>query len=739
MGVVFRAQRCDGTFEQTVAIKLIPAPITGELAQAMFDRERRHLAKLEHPNIARIIDAGVTDDGVPYYVMEFIDGIAIDESLKDKPRRVVLAFFLSLCDAVAYCHRSMIVHGDIKPANVLVADQRVRLLDFGIGRLIEETDGMESRKRLRAYSPGFASPEQMTGEPIGVASDIYSLGALLSRLLASSRGPKQSRDLQAIAAKCMRQQPGERYSSVEALQSDLRNHLSHLPVAARKPSRLYQARKFVRRNAVLTTAASFVVAALSIGLGLALWQYQAARTEAERSRQVTGFLTSLFERADPYVSGERDATLREVVDDAAVRIDTELSQLPDVQSEVKSLIGDAYYGIGEFDKAFELHREALAYWTDREKRPHIEIVRALNALGNDYRERGDYETAIKLHRDAIAQLEAMNLANSLDAWESWTRLGASLKELQPIEGTNASLRAHEINLALRPGDKAAIARSLGQIASGFRAQDKIEESAQYHELALEVADANDERLAPDIISIRCNLALDYGTLGRYGEAYDEQRLCIDLATTRLGRRHPWRVYYLSNLGALDLRLGRLAEAEESYLEAISIAEEKLPPKSIGRLAAEINYASVLWQSGRGHQAARNLGDILGRMEESYGGQHASSQRVRSLLGRVMLSQGHAGEAEELIVDSLSGLTGAWRSDALLWLAEAKLARGEREAAADHARESLLLRQSDAKYPKWQIAEAEGALGQATANEELIAKASRIFREALPPNHFRRQD
>ncbi len=182
MGVVFLAERSDGAYEQSVAIKFTPRFVRSEHSRVLFDRERAHLARLEHPNIARIIDAGVTEDETPYYIMEYVDGERIDHFAGGLPERKRLLLFLQLCDAVAYCHRSLIIHGDIKPGNVLVSDSRVRLLDFGIGHLLDEAEPNEALADVHAFSPDYAAPEQREGDHPSIQSDIYSLGTLLQKL-----------------------------------------------------------------------------------------------------------------------------------------------------------------------------------------------------------------------------------------------------------------------------------------------------------------------------------------------------------------------------------------------------------------------------------------------------------------------------------------------------------------------------------------------------------------------------
>ena len=736
MGIVYRADRADGTFEQSVAIKVIPASIASETARVLFDRERQNLARLEHPNIARIIDAGVTENATPYFVMEFIDGERIDSALQSQSagRRQVLDCFMQLCDAVAYCHRSMIVHGDIKPENVMIADGRVRLLDFGIGRLLDEVDKRADVSTPHAYSPGFSAPEQEDGATPTIQSDIYSLGAVLKLLLSRFSA---SADTQAIVASCLATDPADRYDSVVSLRADLRNHIAHHPVSVRKPTPAYRAGRFVRRNKLLVGATLAVLAALGAGLTIAIWQHDAARQQALRAEEISAFLTSLFEQADPVVAGEQETTLREIVDVAASRLETELHATPDVRTELTQLLGNAYFGIGDFDRSLELHQEALLRWQSAETGPSLNIVRALNAVGADWSRRGDYLTAEAFHRQSLDQLRALQLEESIHAADTWTQLGTSFMQTDPSAAREAMLTAHEINLRVRPQDKGAIARSIAGVASGYRAERNIEESLRYHQQALALALDNDELLAPEVLTIRCNLALDLGTLGRHVDALAAQSECIDLTEKRFGPEHPGNVANLNNLGSLQLRVGDLAAAERTYVRALAIAESQLPPKSLDRLAAEINYSVVLWHSGQTTAAESRLDGLLPRMEMSVGSTHAASGRVRTLLGRLVLARGDADSAIELIESSLPGLIPSWRADALLWLAESWIVAGDPAAAAQLAEESIKLRESIPHFTDWQIAESRWVLGVASGDEQLSAAALQLFEDKLPPKHFRR--
>ena len=734
MGVVYLAERCDGAYEQAVAVKFMPKFVSSEASRAMFEQERAHLARLEHPNIARIIDAGVASDQSPYFIMEYVDGERIDRAVRDLPLDERLSLFLQLCDAVAYCHRSLVVHGDIKPGNVMVADGRTRLLDFGIGRLLSEQQVSPEVEGVRAFSPDFGAPEQRAGELPGVQSDVYSLGALLHLLVEEC----ETVDLKAIIEKCLQFEPSSRYRSIDLLQRDIVATLDHYPVSARQQTRAYRTRKFIRRNRLLVASTAIVILGLGTGLSIATWQYSVAKTEALRSHQVASFVKSLFERAGPYNSGEGDVTLLQLMEDARQRLPTELPDAPDVRTEVEQLIASGYYGIGDYDTSFEIRQNALAYWQMHRDAPHLTIVGALNDLGDEHTARGEYDAAAALHREAIEQLRQLDMESSLESWHSWTRLGTSLSRKDPQGSLDVMQRAHEINLKLRPSDDSALARSLANIAFGLRATGDHAAAAEISEQAIALADANGERLATDIIDTRCNLALDYSRLGLGDKARSALRECIALGKERLGPDHPDLVAKYNNLGAMELSVGRLREAEVPLEEAVALATRVLPETSLYRIAAEINYSILLLQSGRSSLAEPLARRALLSMEKTLGASHAAAGRARTVLARIVLATGDPEQSLGLLETSLDSLSGVWRADALLWMAEAKLAVDARDEAAGFARESLAMREQTEGTAEWQIAEASWVLANATFDGSLRdASASRLD-VLLPAEHLRRR-
>jgi non-specific serine/threonine protein kinase/serine/threonine-protein kinase len=327
MGEVYRARRIDAAYEKEVAIKLVPGGSHASFVLHRLHAERQILADLEHPNIARLLDGGATEDGSPYLVMELVDGKPIDEHVEERglPVRIRLDLFREVCAAVSYAHQRLVVHRDLKPGNILVtADGKVKLLDFGIAKLLQPAEPgpgpMPTRTMMQVLTPGFASPEQVLGKPITTSSDVYSLGVVLYLLLtgrspyrstletaesaireicdtdpvppsaAASTSAGQSRerlgsDLDAIILRALRKEPDRRYVSVDQFSEDIRRHLDGLPVLARGDRFSYRAGKFLRRHKLEMTAAGLLAATLVGATIFSLREARIAALERERAER----------------------------------------------------------------------------------------------------------------------------------------------------------------------------------------------------------------------------------------------------------------------------------------------------------------------------------------------------------------------------------------------------------------------------------------------------------------------
>jgi serine/threonine-protein kinase len=414
MGVVYLAERADGEYTLEVAIKLLShAALLQPEALLRLKLEREILARLNHPNIARLLDGGTTADGLPYLVMEYVDGERLDVWCKRRapPVEERLVLFLAICDAVAYAHRNLVVHRDLKPANVLVtADDAPKLLDFGIAKLLAADASALTEEGARPMTPRYASPEQVLGKPVTTLSDVYSLGVVLYELLTDTtpygdaistplslpqviceRDPPPPSaqklalrgDLDAITMRALRKAPEARYASVEALAEDLRAYLDGRPVAARHGERWYRARRFAQRHwRALATAAAvlLLVAGFVARLNIELAQTALERDKAQR---VVAFFGDLFQVADPSEARGSTITVREVLERGARALDADTTLEPAVRAAMLEIIGTVNRRLGLLKQAEPLLERSVALRADLEPAGRVHALSALAALRID--------------------------------------------------------------------------------------------------------------------------------------------------------------------------------------------------------------------------------------------------------------------------------------------------------------------------------------------------------------------
>ncbi|HEY4368527.1 MAG TPA: protein kinase [Steroidobacteraceae bacterium] len=386
MSSVWLAERDDGVIKRKIALKLPHWWALSKLTDRAV-QERDILASLEHPNIARLYDAGITVDGRPYLALEFIEGRPIDDYCRERQldtrARVELA--IQVIRAVAYAHSRLVVHRDLKPSNILVdSNGQVHLLDFGIAKLLEEgTTASKALTRVgaRVLTPEYASPEQLTGEPVTTSSDVYSLGVVLYELLceklpyefksaaatdweilsseiappSSAVEPKIARslrgDLDTIVLKALKKERGDRYDTAAALADDLESYLRGDPVLARPDSTWYRLSKFSRKNRLAVGAVTAVVIALAAGLAVASAQLRVARDEKERAEEVKEFVASIFRSADPYFTGNHSMSAAQLLTLAKERIDEEMASQPRNGAELLTIVGEAQSNLEQYDEA----------------------------------------------------------------------------------------------------------------------------------------------------------------------------------------------------------------------------------------------------------------------------------------------------------------------------------------------------------------------------------------------------
>jgi len=447
MGSVWLARRNDGHFEGTAAVKILSAALLGAAGASRFRREGTILARLKHPHIAQLIDAGVSEAGQPYLVLEYVEGETIDRWCDNRALDVEsrIRLFLDVLAAVAHAHSNLVVHRDLKPSNVMVSKEgRVKLLDFGIAKLLAGDDiGDDAPTQLtrdagRAFTPAFAAPEQVTGESVTTATDVYALSALLYLLLAGRHptgkpgaspvdllratletepdrlsdgvhDPRLRRelrgDLETIVAKALKKRPEERYASVTALAEDLRRYLAEEPILARPDSLPYRTRKFVRRHTRSLAAAALALFALGAvvawyGTRLA-GERDRVRREARKTAQVSEFLTSLLTNADPFEAADREPTVRSLLDRGASRVQKDLAKQPELQSEMLTLLGRIYVRRGACELALPLLHQAVALGRQT-LGPSRELAQSLTDLGVAQRQKAEWSAARTTLEEALA-------------------------------------------------------------------------------------------------------------------------------------------------------------------------------------------------------------------------------------------------------------------------------------------------------------------------------------------------
>jgi serine/threonine-protein kinase len=677
MGAVYLAERADGQFEHRVALKLIKRGMDSDEINRRFLAERQILARLNHPHIARFYDGGMTADGEPWFAMEYVDGLPLTRHCTE--RRLDLAarlrLFRDVCDAVRYAHQSLVVHRDLKPGNILVtAAGEVKLLDFGIAKLLEVTDGSgvpETRTELRAFTPEYAAPEQIRGEPVTTATDVYALGGVLYELLTGRRAcrlermtpaeiervictveppaPGVSGDLDTIALKALQKDPARRYPSAEALLDDLRRQAQGRPVLARPDSRGYRTLKFVQRHRVGVTAAGLVLLALVAGLGTTLWQAQIARREAARAGMVRDFVVRLFEVAYPHRARGQVVTALDMLELGAERARTELVRQPAAQAELLHILAAIYRDLGRYDRALPLIRESAeitraAYGSD-----HILYTERRRTWGGILHRRGDYATAESLLTQVVAEYRLRKGSRdpaTATAMHNLTYALIGRGEYAAAERLEREVLA--IDRARYGDNDLSTAWDYGALGEILLRQGRIAEAETAHRTALAVRrrqlDPGHDEVA---LSIH-QLGLVHAARGEHGEAERLLREALVIRRKWYPGGHPRVALTLGALGAVILEAGRLAEAESVLDEAAALQRNFLGPDHPETLEGAGRVALAAWRARRAADAEPRLRDAVEGLERRLGPRHPVTAAALVHLAEVVAGRGRGQEADTLL-------------------------------------------------------------------------------------------
>ncbi|MCK9487872.1 MAG: serine/threonine-protein kinase [Xanthomonadales bacterium] len=648
MAVVFQARRTDGAVDQQAALKLLTVGTLGASGAEQFRRETDILARLQHPHIVGLLDAGVCDDGTPWLAMPLVQGQRIDHWCREQAAdtRQVVGLFLQVCDAVACAHRSLVIHRDLKPSNILVdGDGQARLLDFGIARLADQPGGTGTH--WLALTPDFAAPEQFLGAAPSTAMDIYGLGALLHCLL-TGRAPKARPgaktgaaagadtltrpslavaddaalagrhqralrdDLDRVVLKALAHEADRRYATVGELAADLRNWLSGRPVRATPPGRIYRLRKFISRHRIGVAASLALVLALVAGVAATLWQADQARNQAERALAARDLLVGILQAGDPTTQDGDDPPASELLRRGADKARQTLAEKPHLLAELLQVIGVSQINRAQFDDAAHSLDDALALHRAGAVKDVQQHATALYHRAILSYEQGQTDTAIEHARAALALAER--------------------HDLEPLRD----------RVQLRLADLLVYSRQLEEGTA----------------LAEDLVERFERRGEPPYPQDYVTALITLGRAGHYAGELDPAMVWMERAArhARALPDNPRMVAEIDNtLGVLYIAMQRYGQAREALSSALAIQTRLFGPDHPETLTTRSNLAGALMMAGQPAEAVVQFEPILRRHQELAAGQphpdvaflHGYLARARYLSGdsEAALADGEAAWAQ----------------------------------------------------------------------------------------------
>jgi serine/threonine-protein kinase len=708
MGVVYLAERDDGQFRRRVAVKLLRASPDADELQRRFLAERQILASLDHPNIAQLLDGGITDGQLPYLVMEYVDGLPItaycDRHRLDLDQR--LRLFLDVCAAVRHAHQNLVVHRDLKPGNILVTnDGRVKLLDFGIAKLLNSSlAGVAqpvTRTEFRVMTPEYASPEQVRGEPLSTASDVYALGVVLYELLAGQRPyritsqqelvaivcerepprpssravespsspeaapaaagrgttPERLRralqgDLDAIVMMALRKEPRQRYGSAELLAQDVERYLEGRPVLAHRGSRWYRLQRFAVRHRGRAIATAVVVFSLLAGSGVALWQAAAARAERDRtaaalseSEEVTRFLTGLFEASDPFEPGSNELTAHDLLRRGGARVE-ELADQPLVQARMLDVLGRVHGNLGDVDAGADYLERARDIRARELDSTSADLTSTLYSLSEARTRQQRYAEAESLARRGL-RLRRLEHPDDPEV-ARFLMLLSSLAVYRANVPDADSLAREALAVHLRAGSAdSLVTYSMELVALQERRLGRTAEAEQVLHQALAIHERGDPS-SPAASSTRLRLA---DLLSQDKDAFAEAeplylRAIADLRA-RLGPNHPRAIFATNDYAGNLIRSGHPAQADSIYSANLIALHRLLSPDHPSVTFQVVLRINSLNRMGRYREAEPLARQVIAIYLRTRG--IASSEYTGALgsLAQSLAGQGRLGEADSL--------------------------------------------------------------------------------------------
>lgn len=684
MGSVYLAQKKDAPYDKEVALKLVRRGMDSDDILRRFHHEGQILSSLEHPNIARLYDGGIHSDGRPWFVMEYIQGVPIDEYCDKHELTVIqrLKLFRIVCEAVHYAHQGLIVHRDIKPANVLVtSDGNVKLLDFGIAKLLEpkrlDLTGHHTQQGFKLLTPEYASPEQIHGKMITTASDIYSLGVLLFFLLTGQKPyrvksgsilelekmicettpvrPSESvtdisnsiakekfqikdakslkrilkGDLDRIILMALRKESERRYRSALAFAEDIDNFLYGKPVQARSPSLGYRMNKFIQRNHWAVLAASIAIISVLAGLGFSLWQADIARderdiaqSEAAKAQATQDYLVSLFETADPAQTRGEEISAKEIVQRGIEQLEEDLVDQPEVHAEMLTVLGRVEMALGDFNLSAELLEESLQKKRELYGNDHIEVAATTAALGEVLRWDGEFEQAEDLLREALDIHRRLIKEDNAEVAVNIDRLARTLEMRGNFEESEKLYReALGIRKRLFGENSDAVSANLNNLGWLLYQMGNLGEAELHLRRSLQIKNEIMESPHPAISSNLSNLAVVLRSKGEYQEAEKFALQALEQEIELYGEDHPRVTTALSNRSLILLDLARYQEAADQYRIIVENNRRQLGPDHLYVGFALSSLSLAMMEDGQSEETIPIIDEALTILQNSVGEEH----------------------------------------------------------------------------------------------------------------------
>jgi serine/threonine-protein kinase len=667
MGMVWLASRADGLYQRRVALKLLRPGLADPNLRLRFTREREILARLEHPNIARLLDAGIGSEGQPYLALEYVEGVSITDycqanniGLEER-----LTLFLQICEAVSHAHANLIVHRDLKPSNILVTPGgEVRLLDFGIAKLLDDPEPapVHPRTEVRAFTLHYAAPEQVRGELVTTMTDVYSLGVVLYELIADtkpyrlrrqtdaeweqailaveplkpsvatlrttdgsrSRCPDARRnarklvgDLDNIALKALQKLPEHRYPSVEALSLDLRRHMEGRPIQARPQSVGYRLQKYLVRHRWALAGGGVAATVLIAALGMSLWQGRQAMREAARAQAMQDFVIGLFDNAGASQQGNTfDA--RELLAAGERRGERELANQPLAQAELLGVIARLRLGLGDYHESLALLEKQARVLAIADDAPDSLRLQAATQHGRVLRLLGRSRQCVQ----AMATMEAR-----LATLQS--RLPLAVAEFQSQNGRcradagekQLARQMFDRSLTIRRSlkDEAGVAENLRDLAQLDVELGNADAGVRGYRAALAHLQAHGHARHPLAVEIQRSLALLYRNRGETDAALASFQRARELAEDIHGPRHPLTQALRRHIAAVQVDLGQLEEADAELRRLHAMTLESLGPNHRDAASSWNSMGIIAWERGDYDTAVRDVARAVGiwRANESF--------------------------------------------------------------------------------------------------------------------------